>query len=102
MSNSQDVLKKYVSGKGRYFMVKEGEEITVKYLFSEIVPNYFSKDKADIIRYHLEVDGVQKFWDRASRELAMQMSEIPEGSMITISRTGEGNKTKYKIKRLEE
>ena len=101
MSKSQEALKRFISEKSRYFQIRENEEKTVKYLSSEIVPNYFSKDKSSLIRYHFEEDGIHKFFDRTSKELAIQMSEIPEGSVISIKRTGQGNKTKYLVVKLE-
>lgn len=84
---------------GMYFTPLPNKYVTVKYLYKDknIVPNHFDNGKTWLFRYHLEVNGYHKVWDRASEKLAEKMSKIPEGSFITIFRTGEGNKTEYRI-----
>lgn len=85
---------------GMYFTPPLNKYVTVKYLYKETAPNHFDKGKTMLFRYHLQVNGYPKVWDRASKELAKIMSEISDGSFIVILRTGEGNKTKYKITRI--
>ena len=99
MNNSQEILRKFASSKLRFFSLANGEPVNVKFLYAEEVANEFNGGKTSIIRYHLEVDGEEKLWDRTSRSLAEQMSKIPEGEAITIKRTGQGNKTRYTVER---
>ncbi len=98
--SSKDILKQY-SESNRYFKPPVGQEVILKFLKADTVKNYFDQGKSEVIRYYLEVNGVIQYWDRASKSLASQMSEIPEGSTISILRTGYKNETKYKIKKIE-
>jgi hypothetical protein len=99
MEDSGDLLKKYADSKRKYFDLPEGQEVKVKFLGAEVVPNHFDGGKTTCIRYHLEVDGIQKSWDRVSAELARQMSTVLKGDSIFISRTGYKNQTKYVIRK---
>ena len=101
MLQSRDALKRFVLKRNKFFKAPINEEVIVRYVRAEIVPNYFNGGKTEIIRYHLEVDGILQLWDRTSKDLAKQMSKITEGSFVSILRTGQGNKTRYKIKRVE-
>ena len=101
MSKSNNLLKKFVASKSKYFELPEGEEIKVRYLYAEEVPNNFDGGKTMCIRYHIEVDGVEQLWDRTSRDLAQQMANVVEGECIYIRREGERSKTKYFIRRAE-
>jgi len=100
--NSRELLKKFVSVKSKFFDLPDGEEAQVKFLYAEEVPNNFDGGQTNCIRYHLEVDGVEQFWDRTSRELAQQMAKISEGDVIIIKRAGQKNKTKYSVRRIEQ
>lgn len=101
MEDSGEFLRKYADSKKRYFDLPDGQEVRVKFLGAEVVPNHFDGGKTTCIRYQLEVDGIQKSWDRVSAELARQMSTLAKGDSIFISRTGYKNQTKYCIRRAE-
>lgn len=102
MNKSQMILKNFASTKSKYFDLPDGEEMQVKFLSAEQVPNNFDGGKTNCIRYHLEVDGIIQFWDRTSRDLAKQMSKICEGDLIAIKRIGQKNKTKYFVTKVAE
>ena len=102
MDESRNVLNKYASSKSKYFQAPDGEEIKVKFLYAEEIPNHFDGGNTNCIRYHLEVNGIEQLWDRTSRNLAQQMSKVFEGDLISIKRTGEKSKTKYFIRKIEE
>jgi len=102
MSDTNELLKKFVSSKSRFFSISDGEEIIVRFLSAEEVPDSFSGGKKKAICYHLEVDGKELLWDRTSRSLAQQMSQIPKGSWIKLKRIGERTKTKYFIEKREK
>ncbi|MDD5546871.1 MAG: hypothetical protein PHO67_06975 [Candidatus Omnitrophica bacterium] len=101
MGNSSEVLKRFASSKSKYFDLPDGEEMKVKYLYAEEVPNNFDGGKTILIRYHLEVNGVEQYWDRSSRSLAKQMAKISDGEFICIKRTGEKSKTEYFVRKAE-
>lgn len=102
MSQSKILLKKYATSKSKFFNLPDGAEAKVKFLFAEIVPNYFDKGETECIRYHLEVEGTELLWDRTSRQLANDMAQVSEGEVILIRRAGQKNKTKYYIERTGE
>jgi len=102
MNDHRQLLKGFARSGSMFFSLPDGMKATVRFLSAEVVPNNFDGGKTNLIRYHLEVDGVEKMWDRPSRKLAEQMAEIPEGALISIKRIGQKNQTKYFIKRIEE
>ena len=101
MDKSQEVLKKFAASKSKYFNLPDNEEVQVKFLYAEVVPNNFDGGKTDCIRYHLEVDGVEKMWDRTSQNLSQQMSQLSEGDLIFIRKEGERSKTRYFIRKVD-
>ena len=101
VDESQEILKRFARGKSKFFHLSENEEAVIKFLSAEEAPNHFDGGKTTLIRYHLEVDGKELLWDRVSRDLAIQMSEIPKGTLISIRRTGQKSKTKYFIRKVE-
>ncbi|MFC1807975.1 hypothetical protein ACFL0T_06390 [Candidatus Omnitrophota bacterium] len=93
--DSKDTLNDFVNKNSKYFVLPDDVERQVTYLSAEVIPNRFDNGKTQCMRYVLDVDGTQQNWDRGSRSLAQQMADIPEGSLISIRKTGSGNKTKY-------
>ena len=74
----------------------------MKFRYAQEVPNVFDGGKTMCIRYHLEVGGIPKIWDRTSRVLAEKMAEVALDSFIIIRRDGEKSKTRYTITKVEE
>jgi hypothetical protein len=101
MSDSSEVLKKFYRLKSKYVVLPEGEEIKVRYLGAEEVPNNFDGGETRLIRYRLEVNGTEQWLDRGSRSLAQQMASIPEGTFIFIKREGEKSQTRYYVRMAE-
>jgi len=95
------MLKDFAKSGSMFFKLSDGEDAIVRFLSAEVVRNNFDGGKTTLARYHLEVDGVEKLWDRPSRKLADQMSEIPEGVLIKIKRKGQKNQTVYFIEKIE-
>ncbi len=102
MNKSSALLKKYASSGSMFVKLQDGEEIKAKFLGAEEIPNTFDGGKTEIIRYHLEINGIVKFLDRYSRKLAKQMAEISEGEFILVKRIGNKNQTGYFVRRIEE
>ena len=94
------LLKKFAFEKSKFLSLKDGEEMRVKFLSCEIVPNHFNSGETDCVRYNLEVDGVKKMLESSSGNLADQMAAISEGDIISILRKGLGNNTKYLITKI--
>lgn len=97
MSVMKDILNEYVRSKSKFFNLGDGEEVEVRFISVEKVPNHFDGGKTDCLRYHFEVNGQELLWDRISRELAIQMQEVQLGQTIRIKRIGQKSKTKYFI-----
>ena len=102
MDDSQNLLREYGSFEDvTFFNLKSGESTDVEYLYAETIPNKWDKKKI-LIRYHLIHEGVEKVWDRGSKDLARQMAQFSRGDYIRIKRVGELKNTKYTIERLPE
>ncbi len=66
-----------------------------------MVPNRFDVDK-ETVRYLFELpDGEQKPWENGQLQVARVLDEIVKGTMIKITRTGEGQKTRYEIEEVD-
>jgi len=101
MGSSKDVLSSFAKGKSTYFVLPDNEEVVVRFIKAEQVPNHFDQGKTMCIRYHLEVDGKIMFWDRSSRILAKMMEFVPEGMNIRLRKTGERANTKYFVEMID-
>jgi len=102
MKDSGNLLKKYAFERSKFLSLKDEEEVQVKFLSAEIVPNHFDNGETQCVRYHLEVDGVEKLLESGSGNLAEQMSTISKGDTIILKRTGVGNNTKYAVMKVKE
>ncbi len=98
----KDILDNFGGSGSMFFNLKDGEERVIKFMDAEKIPNSFDGGKTALIRYHIEDDGVKKYWDRTSRKLAKQMRDIPEGATIKIKRIGQKSHTKYLINLIEK
>ncbi|MBU0634465.1 MAG: hypothetical protein KKA52_05310 [Candidatus Omnitrophica bacterium] len=101
MEKSKQVLNDFIISKSQFFNIADGEEEEVKFLYAESVTTNFGSKSINSIRYHLEVKGKELCWDRTSRALAAQMRLFSEGDYLLIKRTGERNKTVYKVEKVE-
>ena len=102
MNDLQKMLRDYADKQSKFFKLLNGQEKIVRYLRAEVVPNHFDNGKTQCVRFHLESEGKIKLWDRTSMRLSLQMSNIPEGSLIKIKRTGDLGNSKYFIERIKE
>ncbi|MDP8289782.1 MAG: hypothetical protein P9M02_02280 [Candidatus Susulua stagnicola] len=100
MSSIKETLGNFIISKSRFFDLPDGNEAIVKLLSAEPVTTNFKGKQVEAIRYHFEVEGKERVWDRTSRELAKQMSNFSEGDSIRIKRIGKGNQTKYDVKKV--
>lgn len=102
MNRSSQLLKEFARSGSMFFKLDDGNEAVVRFISAEPVPNNFDGGKTTLIRYHLEVDGEKKLWDRPSRKLAERMAEIPSSALIKIKRKGQKNQTVYFIEEIKE
>lgn len=114
MSNTaEDVLSSFVDKKranSPFFQLKDGESgKVVKYLGVKAgvkAPYGGGSEPVDTLLYSFEVEtpfGVlPKTFDNASQKFAIEMKEkgVKVGASFTISRSGQGAKTKYTIANL--
>ncbi|MBF0483376.1 MAG: hypothetical protein HQL25_01585 [Candidatus Omnitrophica bacterium] len=100
MSDLKNVLNSFVDSKSQFFDLPDGEEKSVRLLGAEKVQTTFQGTKVECVRYKLEVEGKELFWDRTSRELAKQMCVYSIGDYLLIKRTGKRNQTKYEIDKI--
>lgn len=96
--DSKESLNNFIKKSSQYFSLEEGEESIVKFLGAEPIANRFNNGQTECIRYTLEQDGRKIYWDRGSRSLALQISKYPEGTVIGITKYGDGNKTRYVVR----
>ncbi len=101
MDNSNEVLKRFYTQKSKYLVLREGEEVKLRFLWAEETPNNYDGGATTLIRYHVEVNGKEQLFERSSRSLAQQMANIPEGKLIFIKRMGEKGKTRYLVRMAE-
>ncbi len=99
--DSQEILRRFINKKSKFFNLQNGEEKTVKFLLAEQITTHFQGTEIQCIRYHFEIDGKEMSWDRTHRELALQMACFSEGDLISIKRIGEKSKTKYFIEKVK-
>ncbi len=94
-------LKDWAVKQSPFITIDTGESIVVKYLGFKMVPNRFDVDK-ETVRYLFELpDGEQKPWENGQLQVARVLDEIVKGTMIKITRTGEGQKTRYEIEEVD-
>jgi len=93
-----DAFKGFLNDNSKFFSLIPNETKQVLYVSAEQAETMFKGRPVNAMRYIFEENGAEKQWDRANRSLAEQMSRIPFRTWIEITRIGEGNTTKYKLK----
>src|SRR3990172_12059365 len=95
-------LKDWAVKQSPFIVIETNESIIVKYLGFKMVPNRFDVDK-EVVRYLFQLqDGTQKPWENGQLQVARVFDEIEKETWVKISRTGEGNKTRYEIDIVDE
>lgn len=94
-------LKDWAVKQSPFITIDTDQSIMVKYLGFKMVPNRFDVDK-ETVRYLFELpDGEQKPWENGQLQVAKVFDEIAKGTMVKITRTGEGQKTRYEIEEVD-
>ena len=90
-------LAEYAKNASQFVKLADGESIEVVFKAFKIVPNKFDTEK-DTVRYYFLVDGgKEKEWENGAAYVADFFDGVKEGEPVKITRTGEGNKTKYTL-----
>ena len=84
MSNSKEILKEYVNSKSKFYNLQNGDEDTIRFISAYPITTHYQGKPIDSIRYCIEKDGKEMFWDRSNRELAQQMLSFNE---VILSRS---------------
>lgn len=95
MGKSKDVCREY-GASGQFLKMEDGDSLEVVFLSAEKIKNSFDKTK-DSMRYHLRVEGEEKWLDSGSRSLSRQMAKIEENDAIVIKRSGKFTDTTYTV-----
>lgn len=100
MDKVQETLNDFIWEKSLFFELRDGAEAEVLFLGAEKVITSFNGSEVQSIRYYFEVNGRKLSWDRMSRSFAVQMRKFSTGDKLWIKRTGERNKTKYEVEKI--
>ena len=79
-----------------FLTLANGESVDCEYLGYDIVANRFDVDK-ETVRYTVCINKKNKTFEKSSGSFAKDMAKIKEGTMIRLTRFGEGNQTKYTV-----
>ena len=92
-------FKDFAKSKSAFVSVKDGESYTGIYQGYKFIEKDVKGETKEYARYLLEdlQDNVVRNLDSQSGSLATQMDKIPKGSLVKISKTGEGFDTKWKV-----
>jgi len=91
-----DQMREWAFKNKKYVMLKDGDQLVVKFVECKSVENKFDSEK-ESMRYSFQFeDGSIKFFENGSPALAEKMAELV-GKTIKLTRHGEGNKTKYDV-----
>ena len=93
-------LKKWAGNQSAYVRIADGESVEGVFVKANEIDDTFNPGKTKI-RYVLEVDNEQKFFESSSGNLAREMSKLDEGDVIKLTRSGEGMKTRYEVKKID-
>ena len=94
-------LRKWAQDQRDYIRFEDGVPIFFKYLGHKIGISRFEKD-AEVVEYHVEIDGTEKSFESRSAALADSMADIEINQWIKVTRTGSGSKTKYLVEKLDD
>ena len=96
MPITPEQAKAWAFKNSKFLALGDGESFKAKLKDSKAVTSRFDAEK-EIIRYTFEFpDGVVKYWENGSGKNLEILSGL-YGHTVEITRSGEGNSTKYEI-----
>jgi len=90
-------LQDYIKRNSKTISLKDGESVEVIYKGYKIGANKYDPEK-ETVYYTLGTKYGDKIFQSGALSLANIFDSIKKGAKIKLTRTGEGNKTKYSIK----
>ena len=100
-----EASKKFMEGHGGSFIrFEENVPVTVKLIKDKVVKikNQFGEGDVDGMRYLVEVNGEQTTFQTGGFTLISALAVCNEGDVVTITKTKQGVKTVYKVKKGEQ
>lgn len=95
-------LSDWADAQKTYIRIEEGQTIAVKFLSYRFKEDRFNPEK-QTVEYKFELsNGQEKTWDNGSSRVAEKFGLIKPGEWVKISRTGNGPKTVYLVKKDDE
>jgi hypothetical protein len=92
-------LSKYVKNNSKFLSIQDGESVTMIYKGFSIIPDRFNPGKETVSYLFQDPESGKSIpWTKSSNKVAIQMNKINVGETISITRSGEGMGTAYKIK----
>ena len=102
MSDQAQGLRKWGKDNQRFIALEDGQTLTIRLKsFKAVTKDVFGEEK-EVMKYTVELaNGQEKTWENGTASVANQIADIVEKkglpAVITITRKGEGTKTKYEI-----
>lgn len=94
-------LAKFAKGSDKFIKLDLGDSIKVKYISWKVVHDE-KYDKEKPVYIFKTEDGKQKEMGTSSKKFAKKMMAVVPGSIIQVTKTGEGQKTDFAVKVLKE
>lgn len=96
MPITPEQAKDWAFKNSKFLSLSDGESFTAKLKDSKAITSRFDPEK-EVIRYTFELeDGVTKYWENGSGANLEILSGL-YNKTVQITRSGEGNQTKYEI-----
>ena len=89
-------LNDWARSNSQFIRLNDKETLEVVFKEFKIVPNKFDTDK-ETVRYTFLVNGDEKYWENGTNNAATFFDNVKEGEVVSITRHGEGTKTKYDL-----
>jgi len=89
-------LDQFIDDNSSYIDLADGDSVEAVYEGFKVAPNPSDPTK-NIVFYTLNKGDKPRLFKSASVKLAKTMKEIPVGSKVVITRTGQQKQTKYDV-----
>ncbi len=89
-------LSKFAQQNSRFLKIEEGQTIRAAFVSFKFAKSYFNPDK-DVVSYTLKTSEGNKVWNTSSGKTAEFFDKVKPGQIVSITRHGSGNNTKYDL-----
>lgn len=94
-------LAKFAQKNSPYLKIPDNDEVEVIYLGYEEVEDQRNPGKTKI-RYTVDVDGEEKWFESSSAGIAMTLDQVKEGERIVIKRAVASGKIRYAVEPVQD